>query len=111
MAVAREPGTVALAPGQLWNPAQKIQFPTIRRRNARPAIVWILGPDKKPEPRQVVLGITDGSATEAVSGDLKEGDKIIVADTSQAAGPGQQAGGPRAPGAGPMPLGFGGGRR
>jgi HlyD family secretion protein len=94
-----------MAPGQLWNPAEKIQFPQINRRGARPAVVWVLGPDKKPEPKQVVLGITDGSSTEVVSGDLKEGDKIIVADTSQAA-TAQGAAGPRPP-TGPMPFGLG----
>lgn len=109
MAVGPEPGNPTLAPGQMWNPAEKIQFPTINRRSAKPAIVWIMGPDRKPEPRQVVLGITDGVATEVVSGDLKETDKIIIADTSQA-GSGQQAGGARPPGGG-MPIGFGGGRR
>ncbi len=96
-----------LAPGQMWNPADKIQFPTISRRNARPAIVWVLGADRKPQSRQVVLGITDGVATELVSGDLQEGDKIIVADSQQAGTP--QSGGNRPGGA--MPFGLGGGGR
>ncbi len=100
MAVGPEPGQAILAPGQLWNPAEKIQFPATNRRSTRPAIVWVLGPDKKPQPRQVILGITDGVATEVVSGDLNEGDKIIVADSSQA--PNVQR-----PGAGPRPGGLG----
>src|SRR5579885_523224 len=81
--VGRDPGDVTLAPGQMWNPAEKIQFPSSTRRTTRPGVVWVLGPDKKPQPRNVVLGITDGIATEVISGDLKEGEKIIVADSSQ----------------------------
>jgi HlyD family secretion protein len=102
--VGPEPAQAVLAPGQMWNPAEKIQFPTTNRRNTRPAVLWCLGADKKPEPRQVLLGITDGVSTEVVSGELKEGDKIIVADSTQAVG-GAQAGGPRP--AGGMPFGFG----
>ena len=105
MSVGPEPSAPPLAPGQMWNPAEKIQFPSVSRRTTRPAIVWVLGADRKPQPRQVVLGITDGVATEMVSGDLAEGDKIIVADSTQ--GNSQQAGGPRPGG---MGL-FGGGRR
>ena len=97
MAVGPEPGARELAPGQLWNPAEKIQFPNVSRRSTRPAMVWVLGADRKPLPRQVVLGITDGVATEMVSGDLAEGDKIIVADSTQVSSQ-QAAGGPRAGG-------------
>ena len=78
-------------------------------------IVWVLGPDKKAQPRRIKLGITDGTATEVIEGDLKEGDLIIVGQNLSAedrpqnnqqrppgfgGGPG---GGPRGPG------GFGGG--
>ncbi len=107
MAVGPEPGQQQLAPGQMWNPAEKIQFPTTNRRSARPAVVWSLGPDKKPQPKQVVLGITDGVATEMISGELNEGDKIIVADSTQAVTTQPGGGGPR-PGGGML---FGGGRR
>src|SRR5262249_15845922 len=41
-------------------------------------IVWVLGADNKPQPRRIKLGITDGTATEVVEGDLKEGELIIV---------------------------------
>jgi len=97
MAMGPEPGAPTLAPGQLWNPAEKIQFPSVTRRNTRASIVCVLGTDRKPQPRQVVLGITDGVATEMISGDLSEGDKIIVADSTQGNSP-QTAGGPRAGG-------------
>ena len=104
MAMGPEPGHPILAPGQLWNPAEKIQFPTTNRRSTRPAVVWVLGADRKPQAKQVVTGITDGVATEVVSGELNEGDKIIVADTTQAGT--ASAGGGRPP----IPI-MGGGRR
>jgi HlyD family secretion protein len=47
-------------------------------------IVWVLGPDKKPQPHRIRLGITDGTATEVIEGDLKEGDTIIVSQTISA---------------------------
>jgi HlyD family secretion protein len=73
----------ALAPGQMWDPAEKLRFPAPRQQNARPSIVWILNAEKKPEARRIMVGITDGANTEIVSGDLKEGDKVIIGDTSQ----------------------------
>lgn len=41
-------------------------------------LVWVQGPDKKAQPRRVKLGITDGTATEVVEGNLQEGDLVIV---------------------------------
>lgn len=86
-----QPGTsrttevAGLAPGQMWNPAEKIQFPRQRQRSTRPSIVWVLDAAKKPQPRQIIAGITDGKFTQVVSGDLKDGDAIVVGDSSQAA--------------------------
>jgi HlyD family secretion protein len=79
-------------------------------------IVWVLGPDKKPQPRRVKLGITDGTATEVIEGDLKEGEMIIVGQNisaeerpqnNQQRPPGFGGGGGRGPGG----FGGGGGRR
>jgi HlyD family secretion protein len=96
MAAAEE----ALAPGQMWDPSAKIQFPHQEGRPERPAIVWLLGRNNKPEARHVVVGITDGTWTQLISGDLKEGDAVIVGDNIQVASTASQPGG-----------GFGGGPR
>ena len=40
--------------------------------------VWTLSPDGKLIPLSVVLGITDGTFSEVISGDLKEGMEVIV---------------------------------
>ena len=40
--------------------------------------VWILGPDGKPAAVSLQLGIGDGTYTEVVRGELKEGHQVIV---------------------------------
>jgi len=71
-------------------------------------VVWVLGQDGKPERRRITTGLSDGSATEVVDGDLKEGDLVIT---------GQQISGTTTrtstqstpPGFGGAPRGAGGG--
>ena len=70
-------------------------------------IVWVMGQDGKPDRRRITVGLSDGSATEVVSGELNEGDMVII---------GQQVTGANRP-ASSTPPGFGnaprtgGGRR
>ncbi len=49
----------------------------------RPGRVWILSPEGKSVPMSVILGITNGTSSEVVSGDLKEGTEVIVEETSK----------------------------
>jgi HlyD family secretion protein len=42
------------------------------------AVVWTLSASKKPQPVQIVIGMSDGVNFEIRSGDLKEGDKVII---------------------------------
>ena len=95
--------TPPLAPGQKWDPSDKIKFVQPKRIVQRPGVVFVLNADGKAEARKVVLGITDGSATEIVSGELKSGDAVIIGDSTQSANTAQPAGGP-----GFGPFGFGG---
>jgi HlyD family secretion protein len=44
-------------------------------------LVWVLGQDGKPQARRISVGLSDGSATEIVSGNLQEGDVIIIGET------------------------------
>jgi HlyD family secretion protein len=48
----------------------------------KPAKVWILSKERKPTPVSIVLGITDGTFSEVVTGDLQEGMEVIVEETS-----------------------------
>jgi len=44
-------------------------------------VVWVLGQNGKPERRRITVGLSDGSATEVVDGDLREGDMVITGQT------------------------------
>jgi len=65
-------------------------------------VVWVLGQDGKPERRRITVGLSDGSATEVVDGDLKEGDMVIT---------GQQISGASRTTTNSTPPGFGGAPR
>ena len=98
-----------LAPGQKWDPAEKIRFLTPKKRIERPGIVWVLNAQRKPEARRVMLGITEGAASEILSGEVKLGDEVIVGDSAQT---GSTSGQPQRGGFGFAfgPGGGGGGR-
>jgi HlyD family secretion protein len=64
--------------------------------------VWVLSSDQKPQPRRIVVGLSDGSATEVVSGNLQEGDVVII---------GENISGDTKPQTTQTAPGFGGGQR
>ncbi|MBI3625041.1 MAG: efflux RND transporter periplasmic adaptor subunit [Candidatus Rokubacteria bacterium] len=57
--------------------------------------VWILGPDGKPKPLSVQLGISDGSFTEILDAALAEGQEVIVGATERPASQPAGGGAPR----------------
>lgn len=64
--------------------------------------VWVLGENKKPKPVLVILGTSDGTFTEVVGGDLKDGQQVIVRMASKENAP-TSSGQPGLPrGFGPM---------
>jgi len=44
--------------------------------------VWVVGPDGKPAPITLTLGLSDGASTEVLRGDLHEGQEVIVGSAS-----------------------------
>jgi HlyD family secretion protein len=44
-------------------------------------LVWVVGADGKPQSRRIKVGLTDGSATEVVEGNLQEGEMVITGQT------------------------------
>jgi HlyD family secretion protein len=40
--------------------------------------VWVMGADGKPQSRRIKIGLSDGSSTEVVEGDLHEGDVVVT---------------------------------
>jgi HlyD family secretion protein len=75
-------------------------------------IVWVLGQDGKPQSRRIQVGLTDGAATEVVSGNLVEGELAITGQTLSGASK-TQSNTNAAPGFGGAPRtgAPGGGRR
>ena len=64
------------------------------RRTGLSGRAWIVGADGKPAAVPLTLGITDGTSTEVLAGNLKDGQEVIVGLTG-AARSGTGAGGPR----------------
>jgi HlyD family secretion protein len=81
---------------QLLTPEQLAKYDN-RSRETRgtAARVFVLEPDGKPKAVAITLGITDGTNTEVLTGELKEGEQIIVGVA------GNQGAGPRQPTAPP----------
>lgn len=52
--------------------------PTAAVLEGQTRVVWVLGADKKPQPRRIKIGITDGTATEVTEGNLQEGELVII---------------------------------
>ncbi|HEX7316236.1 MAG TPA: efflux RND transporter periplasmic adaptor subunit [Pyrinomonadaceae bacterium] len=73
--------------------------------------VWVMGANGKLEARRVKVGLSDGSATEVVEGDLREGDVIVTGQNVTASASTRNANGGQstAPGFGGAPR-TGGGR-
>ena len=65
-------------------PSQRVgeQVKSSQGDQGRPGRVWILSPEGKPIPVSIVLGITDGTFSEVISADLREGTGVIVEETS-----------------------------
>lgn len=80
----REGERPGAGPRVLVETGEKIRFPQIEPARERWQVVWVLGKDGRPEPRPVLLGITDGRETAVVDGKLAEGDVIILGENSLA---------------------------
>lgn len=75
--------------------------------------VWVMGADGKPQARRIKIGLSDGSSTEVVEGDLREGDVIVTGQnvTASSSSGGARNNNQTAPGFGGAPrVGGAGGR-
>jgi HlyD family secretion protein len=90
---------------EILTPEQQASYDVLRSREqpSVPGRVFVIGANGKPKALAVNLGLTDGTATEVVSGDIKEGQEVIVGTAGGASGPGRPGGG------GPGGGGTGGG--
>jgi len=66
----------------LLTEAQKEKLKEMGRQSektqAKPGRVWIVSPEGKPTAVEIMVGITDGTYSEVVKGDLQEGMEVIV---------------------------------
>lgn len=83
------PAQPVLAPGELWNPADKIQFPDPEPSRGRPAIVWVLGPGGKPESRgQTHSAPPPEEQRQHEQQDNEQGERVAFPDVQLDAGAG-----------------------
>jgi HlyD family secretion protein len=59
--------------------------------------IWVVGADGKPAPVALTLGLSDGTSTEVLRGEIKEGQEVIVGLTGAARNPQPQQPPPGAP--------------
>jgi HlyD family secretion protein len=69
-----------------------------RRQVVRSQVVWVVGADGKPAAVPVTLGLTDGRMSEITSGNLKEGQEVIIGMVSDVGASQPTGGGRRGPG-------------
>jgi HlyD family secretion protein len=60
----------------------KKQSQSSQAEQRKPGKVWVLSKERKPVSVSIVLGITDGTFSEVMAGDLQEGMEVIVEETS-----------------------------
>jgi len=84
---------------EILNPEQRARYEqTGSGRSGRSTAagrVWVLDDARKPKAVNVRTGLTDGTYTEIVGGDLPESAQVIVGSQSGAKAPPQTKGGPR----------------
>jgi HlyD family secretion protein len=61
----------------------KITFAAIPPEPPRPGRVWVMVPGGIPQQRDLMVGLTDGSRTEVISGDIEPGEFVLIGDSSQ----------------------------
>lgn len=74
--------TAPLADGNSNTEASNISRATTPVLAGQTRIIWVLDQNKQPQRREVKIGISDGTVTEMVEGDLQEGDLIITGETT-----------------------------
>jgi HlyD family secretion protein len=78
---------------EILTPTQQLKFDATASARSRPSggtsgRAFVVGEDGKPKAVPLTLGISDGSATEVLRGDLKEGQDVIVGGAATSQRPG-----------------------
>jgi HlyD family secretion protein len=86
---------------EVLNPEQRVRYEAMagggrgRSGGAMAGRVWTPGAEGQPRVVPVRLGLTDGTFTEVVSGDVQEGSEVIVGVATESAKARPQSKGPR----------------
>jgi HlyD family secretion protein len=86
---------------EILNPEQRKRYEEMTparaggRRTAASGRVWVLEDNGKPKAVNLRIGLADGTYSEVVGGELKEGMQVIVGTQTDAKSRGQAKGGPR----------------
>jgi HlyD family secretion protein len=78
---------------QLLTTEQRARYEALLAAQARrgegapgmPARVFALGPDGKPRAIAIVIGLSDGSASEVIQGDLQPGQELLIGQNPSSA--------------------------
>ena len=65
-------------PGTTSSDSSARRWQSMSASGKKPSAIWILEPNGKPKPVMIQTGISDGSTTQIISNELKEGDKAII---------------------------------
>jgi len=81
---------------ELLTPEQQARYDAFaggEGRGGTAGRLFVVGPDGRPRAVPVTLGISDGSATEVLSGDVQEGQQVVVGLAGASAAPARPGGG------------------
>jgi HlyD family secretion protein len=81
--IAKKEGAGGKRPSKPPSPGQ---LNSSQAEEKKPGRIWVLSSEGIPVPISIDLGITDGTFSEVISGDLKEGTEIIVEEMAKAKG-------------------------
>lgn len=86
MAPANSPANSSVyMPGQEWGDSLQIQFQPLPPEPPHEARVWVLNELGVPQPIDLMVGLTDGSRSEVISGDIDVGALVLIGDSSNLA--------------------------
>jgi HlyD family secretion protein len=84
---------------EILNPEQRARYEAMTPGRGRGAVtsgrVWVLDAQGKPKAVTVRVGLTDGTTSEIVSGELTDGAQVIIGTAEAGKGRSQPTGGPR----------------
>jgi HlyD family secretion protein len=83
---AAAPSGASAAPGGFGAAVPSTTPPPVAGAPGSHVVVWTLSAQKRPQPVQIIIGMSDGQNFEIRSGNLKEGDRVITGQLQSRSG-------------------------